>query len=71
MSRRELDGEGISFSLGMTTDGIEGWESMNHVFRSVEIEKPFAGTFQAAEMGELRDVGELMGLQGKKRATRG
>ena len=46
----------------MTADDVEGWDSMNHIFIVVELEKRFGVKFQAAEMEELKNVGELAGL---------
>lgn len=69
--RRVLDDDGISLSPEMTADEVDGWDSMNHIFLIVEIEKRFAVKFQAAEMEELRNVGELVGLLEGKLAKSG
>jgi acyl carrier protein len=39
---------------------------MNHIFIVVEIEKRFGVKFQAAEMEELKNVGELAALVREK-----
>jgi acyl carrier protein len=39
---------------------------MNHIFIVVEIEKRFGIKFQAAEMEELKNVGELAALVREK-----
>jgi acyl carrier protein len=69
--RQVLDDDTIALSPEMTADDVEGWDSMNHIFIVVEIEKRFGIKFQAAEMEELRNVGELAALVRDKSATRG
>jgi acyl carrier protein len=64
--RQVLDDENIVLSPEMTADDVEGWDSMNHIFIVVEIEKRFGVKFQAAEMEELKNVGELAALVRKK-----
>ena len=60
--RQVLDDETIALAPEMTADDVAGWDSMNHIFIVVEIEKRFGIKFQAAEMEELKNVGELAGL---------
>lgn len=60
--RRVLDNDAITLTPAMTADDIDGWDSMNHIFLVVEIESRFAVKFQAAEMEELKNVGELAAL---------
>jgi len=50
----------------MTAEDVEGWDLMNHIFIVVEIEKRFGVKFQAAEMEELKNVGELTALVREK-----
>ena len=50
----------------MTAEDVDGWDSMNHIFIVVEIEKRFGIKFQAAEMEELKNVGELAALVREK-----
>jgi acyl carrier protein len=47
--RQVLDDGNIVLSPEMTADDVEGWDSMNHIFIVVEIEKRFGVKFQAAE----------------------
>jgi acyl carrier protein len=67
--RQVLDDGNIVLSPEMTADDVEGWDSMNHIFIVVEIEKRFGVKFQAAEMEELKNVGELAALARKKAAA--
>ena len=68
--RQVLEDESISLTPDMTADDVEGWDSMNHIFIVVELEKRFGVKFQAAEMEELKNVGELAGLVKQKLAKR-
>ncbi len=60
--RQVLDDDTIALTPSMTAEDVEGWDSMNHIFIVVEIEKRFSVKFQAAEMEELKNVGELASL---------
>jgi acyl carrier protein len=68
--RQVLDNDTITLTPAMTAEDVEGWDSMNHIFIVVEIEKRFGVKFQAAEMEELKNVGELAALvRGKMGAS--
>ena len=60
--RQVLEDDTISLPPDTTADDVEGWDSMNHIFLVVEMEKHFGVKFQAAEMEELKNVGELAEL---------
>jgi acyl carrier protein len=60
--RQVLDDDQIDLTPSMTAEDVDGWDSMNHIFIVVEIEKRFGVKFQAAEMEELKNVGELAAL---------
>jgi acyl carrier protein len=64
--RQVLDDGSIALSPEMTADDVAGWDSMNHIFIVVEIEQRFGIKFQAAEMEELKNVGELAALVRRK-----
>ena len=64
--RRVLDNDTIALTPDKTAEDVEGWDSMNHIFIVVEIEKRFGVKFQAAEMEELKNVGELASLVREK-----
>jgi acyl carrier protein len=64
--RQVLDDDTIDLKPTMTADDVDGWDSMNHIFIVVEIEKRFGIKFQAAEMEELKNVGELAALVRQK-----
>jgi acyl carrier protein len=69
--RQVLDDDEIDLKPTMTADDVEGWDSMNHIFIVVEIEKRFGIKFQAAEMEELKNVGELAALVREKTSAAG
>ena len=69
--RQVLEDDSIQLTPSTTADDVEGWDSMNHIFIVVELEKRFGVKFQAAEMEELKNVGELAALVQQKLAKRG
>lgn len=64
--RKVLEDDTIELKPEMTADDVQDWDSMNHIFLVVEIEKRFGVKFQAAEMEELKNVGELAALVAKR-----
>jgi acyl carrier protein len=69
--RQVLDDGTIALRPEMTAEDVAGWDSMNHIFIVVEIEKRFGIKFHAAEMEELKNVGELTALVRQKVARTG
>ena len=69
--RQVLDDDSIDLQPSMTAEDVDGWDSMNHIFIVVEIEKRFGIKFQAAEMEELKNVGELASLVREKTVASG
>ena len=60
--RKVLDDPSITLTPETTAEDVENWDSLNHVFIVVEVEQRFGIKFQAAEMEELKNVGELADL---------
>ena len=60
--RKVLDDPSITLTPETTAEDVENWDSLNHVFIVVEAEQRFGIKFQAAEMEELKNVGELADL---------
>ena len=60
--RKVLDDPAITLTPETTAEDIPEWDSMNHIFIVVEVERRFGIKFQAAEMEELKNVGELAQL---------
>lgn len=69
--RQVLEDDSIELTPATTAEDVEGWDSMNHIFIVVELEKRFGVKFQAAEMEELKNVGELAALVQQKLAKKG
>ena len=69
--RQVLEDDSIALTPATTAADVEGWDSMNHIFIVVELEKRFGVKFHAAEMEELKNVGELAGLVQQKVAKLG
>ena len=63
-----LDDDEISLEPGMTASDVEGWDSLAHVRLILAIEKAFRVSFTAAEVGRLKNVGELADLVMSKAA---
>ena len=64
--RNVLDDDAICLSESTTADDVDGWDSMNHIFIVVELEKRFGVKFHAAEMEDLKNVGDLVALLTQK-----
>jgi acyl carrier protein len=57
-----FDDPTIIIRRDLTADGVEDWDSVNHVRLIVAIEERFGISFSTAEVAELTDVGELIDL---------
>ncbi len=60
------DAKSLKIDAETTADQTEGWDSFNHINIVVAIEQHFAVKFRTAEIEQLRNVGELVGLIAKK-----
>lgn len=49
----------VVISEGTTAKDVEGWDSLNHVRLMVAVEKAFKVRFAAAEVSEMKTVGDL------------
>lgn len=58
--------ETIQLTPQTTAEDIEAWDSFNHINIIVATEMRFGIKFQTAEIEELKDVGHLAELIGKK-----
>ena len=61
-----LDDEQITLTPETTATDIPEWDSFNHVNISVACEAAFGIRFKAAELEELRNVGELVQIIQRK-----
>lgn len=63
--RQTFDYEG-SISDEMTTDDVDGWDSLGHVTVMLMIERAFGVRFTEAERDNLSNIGELFALTEQK-----
>lgn len=52
----------------MTADDVDGWDSLSNIRFIMSVEKKFGVKFSAAEVGKLKNVGELAALVSGKKA---
>jgi acyl carrier protein len=57
-----FDDDSIVVTPELTADDVDEWDSLAHIRLVVAVEKKFGMKFSAAEMGELKNVGELVSL---------
>ena len=65
-----LDQPDLTITMRTTAEDVEGWDSFNHVNIVVAIESEFDVSFKAAEIEELRAVGEIVDLIDTKLAEK-
>jgi acyl carrier protein len=64
--RETLGDDAITLTLDTTAEDVPRWDSFNHINILVAAEVRFGIKFQTAEIEELRSVGQLVHLIGKK-----
>jgi acyl carrier protein len=64
--RRLFDAPSLVLHDDMTAADVEDWDSLNHVYLIVEVEKAFRIKFTLAEVQSLKNVGGLIRLIGEK-----
>ena len=71
--RDVFDNDDLVVTPELTARQVTGWDSLGNVRLFVELEQAFALRFSAAEIGSLKNVGQLVDLIDKKahRATSG
>ena len=57
-----FDDESIILSNEMTAKDIEEWDSLNHITLVLAVEKEFGVLLNAAEVGTLENVGQMLDL---------
>jgi acyl carrier protein len=68
--RDVLDRPDLVLDEHTTAQTVEGWDSFNHINIVVAVEARFGIKFQTAEIEELKNVGELVGLVAAKSGQR-
>jgi len=49
-----------------TAEDVDGWDSLTHIRLVLAVSKAFGVKFSASEIGNLKNVGEFVGLIEKK-----
>lgn len=60
--RDVLDNDEIVLKPGITAADVDEWDSLSHIRIIVAIEQAFGIKFAVTEIGNLKDVGELVGV---------
>ena len=64
--RDVFDNDDIVAAPDLTAAKVVGWDSLGNVRLFVEIERSFSVRFSAAEIGSLKNVGQLADLLERK-----
>jgi acyl carrier protein len=64
-----FDDDSIEIFDDMTARDIEEWDSLMHVVFVVSVEKEFKIKLNAAEVGKLKNVGEILDIIEAKSAS--
>jgi acyl carrier protein len=57
-----FDHDDLVLTPATTADDVDGWDSLNHIRLLLAVSKAFAIKLSAAEVGGLKNVGELVGV---------
>jgi acyl carrier protein len=57
-----FDDETIELTPKTTAKDVDGWDSLAHIRLMLTIEKAFKIKFSSSEIGNLKDVGDLVAL---------
>jgi acyl carrier protein len=57
-----FDVDNLEVTTKTTADDIEEWDSLSHIRLVVAIERRFKIEFKNSEIGNLKNVGDLIGL---------
>jgi acyl carrier protein len=57
-----FDDETIELTPQLTAKDVDGWDSLTHIRLVLTVEKAFKVKFSTAEIGNLQNVGDLVGL---------
>lgn len=58
--RDVLDEDDLVLTPAMTAEDVDGWDSLSHVRLVLAVSKAFGVKFSAAEVGRLKNVGDLV-----------
>lgn len=57
-----FDDDSVVLTPATTADDIDDWDSLAHIRLVLSVEKSFGVKFSAAEVGNLKNVGEFVSL---------
>jgi acyl carrier protein len=57
-----FDDDDIALTNETTAGDVDGWDSLTHVRLMLTVERAFKVKFSAAEIGKLKNVGDLVAL---------
>ena len=57
-----FDDNSIAITPELSAKDVDGWDSLTHVRLILTTEKAFAIRFSTSEIGELKNVGDLVAL---------
>ena len=63
-----FDDDSIVVTPELTASDVDEWDSLRHIRLVAAIERRFGLNFSAAEIGRLKNVGQLVSLIGEKTA---
>jgi acyl carrier protein len=63
-----FDDDSIAVTPALTADEVAGWDSLRHVELILAVQKAFKVRFSAADIANLKNVGELATLVRAKAA---
>jgi acyl carrier protein len=61
-----FDDESLTINNDTTAEDIDDWDSLEHINLIVAIEKDFKFKVTLGELQDLQNVGDMVGLIGKK-----
>ena len=64
--RDVFDDEALQLTPELTSDDVEGWDSLAHIRLVLMVENTFRIKFSAGEVGKLTNVGEFADLIDRK-----
>jgi acyl carrier protein len=61
-----FDDDSIKLTPDLTAKDVEGWDSLTHIRLMLTVERTFKMKFSAADLGNLKSVGDLVVLIDKR-----
>jgi acyl carrier protein len=64
-----FDDESIVLTPQLTAKDVDGWDSLTHIRLLLTVEKAFQIKFSSTEIGNLKNVGDLVALIEERNST--